>query len=250
MRIAAQLYTLRDRLENRKQVADALGRLREVGYAGVEVAGLGSDALEHFGDELQRAGLTACAAHESLERLVGDLPEVAERCRAWGCRHVVVPSLPPSYHSAEGFRRFGREAIDISHRLAAYELGLAYHNHSFELERWDGKTGLEIVFESAPRDALKAELDTFWLQASGANPATWIRRLTGRAPLVHLKDMAVMSGQVVQTEVGTGNLDWPDIVHACHEAGVEWMIVEQDQTRRDPLESLAISYGNLAVMLK
>ena len=72
---------------------------------------------------------------------------MAGRCRAWGCRYVVVPSVPQQYHSAAGFRRFGQEAAEIGRQLSTH--GLAYHNHNFELERWDGKTGLEILFESA-----------------------------------------------------------------------------------------------------
>ncbi len=247
--IAAQLYTVRDRLQDPSHVAEVLGRLREIGYPAVEVAGLGSAATEHFGDELQSAGLVACASHESLERLAADPSAVAERCRAWGCRYVVVPGLPSAYHSAAGFRRFAAEAARITHELAPYELGLAYHNHSFELERWDGKTGLEILFESAPREALNAELDTYWLQAAGASPSAWLRRLSGRIPLVHLKDMAVVGGRVVQAEVGNGNLDWPGILSACREAGAEWLVVEQDESVRDPVESLAISYQNLTEFL-
>ena len=247
--IAAQLYTVRDQLHDPKQLARVLGRLREIGYVGVEVAGLGSSAAERFGQELQRAELVACAAHESLERLTGDLSAVAARCRAWGCRYVVVPSLPPAYHSAAGFRRFAEEAAQIGHELASYGLGLAYHNHSFELERWEGKTGLEILFEETPREALSAELDTYWLQAAGASPSAWLRRLAGRAPLVHLKDMAVVGGQVVQAEVGEGNLNWLEILNACRNAGAEWLVVEQDESTRDPLESLAISYRNLTEFL-
>jgi sugar phosphate isomerase/epimerase len=248
--IAAQLYTVRDRLQHRHQLVEVLGRLREIGYEGVEVASLGPDAADHFGEELTRAGLTACAAHESLERLTADLPGVAARCRDWGCRYVVVPSVPQPYHSAAGFRRFGGKAVEIARQLSTHGLGLAYHNHNFELQRWEGTTGLEILFESVPADLLRAELDTYWLQASGASPATWLRKLKGRVPLVHLKDMTVVEGRAVQTEIGNGNLDWPEILNAAREAGVEWLIVEQDDSEHDSLESLAISYRNLADLLR
>ena len=174
--IAAQLYTVRDRLHDRRQLVEVLGRLREIGYEGVEVASLGPDAADHFSEELTRAGLKACAAHESLERLTADLSAVAGRCRAWGCKYVVIPSVPQPYHSAAGFRRFAQEAAEIARQPSTHGLGLAYHNHNFELERWDGKTGLEILFESAPGDTLRAELDTYWLQAAGASPATWLSR--------------------------------------------------------------------------
>jgi sugar phosphate isomerase/epimerase len=61
--------------------------------------------------------------------------------------------------------------------------------------------------------------------------------------------MAVVDGKVVQTEVGEGNLDWPEILSACADAGTEWLVVEQDESTRDPLESLALSFRNLAAMM-
>ena len=53
----------------------------------------------------------------------------------------------------------------------------------------------------------------------------------------------------VMAEVGEGNLNWPAILQACREIGVEWYAVEQDVCRRDPFESLKISYENLRTLL-
>ncbi len=244
--IAIQLYTVRDALRDPSGVGGVLGRLREAGYGAVEVAGLDAVARERFGAELKRAGMVACAAHVSLERLTGDLVAVAAECNEWGCGHVVVPSLPDEYRSQAGYRRFAAEAVEMAAGLRRFGLKLAYHNHSHELERYGDRTALEELFDAASPETLQAELDTYWLQHGGANPAAWIRRLTGRVPLVHLKDMAVVGGQVVQVEVGEGNLDWTDILGACREAGTEWLVVEQDESRRDPMDSVAISYKNLA----
>jgi sugar phosphate isomerase/epimerase len=242
--IAAQLYTVRDQLQAPSRVGGVLGRLREIGYRAVEVAGLGPGVTGRFGQELARADLTACAAHAPLERLTGDLAAVAAECQAWGCRYVVVPGLPNEYRSAAGLKRFAREADDIARDLQPFGLKLAYHNHSFELERWDGQTGLEVLFGAA--QTLQAELDTYWLQYGGANPAEWILRLKQRVPIVHLKDMAVVGGKTVMAEVGEGNLDWARILDACRTAGTDWLVVEQDECRRDPMESLAISFSNLS----
>jgi sugar phosphate isomerase/epimerase len=51
---------------------------------------------------------------------------------------------------------------------------------------------------------------------------------TGRAPLVHVKDMAVDGGDPVDVEIGEGNLDWIGILGACRDAGARWLVVEQD----------------------
>ncbi len=244
--IAAQLYTVRDRLRDRAAIGGLLARLSDIGYGAVEVAGLGPTVADSFDEDLRRAGLVACAAHESLEALQQDPRAVTARCRSWGCRYVVVPSLPLNYHSAAGFRRFAVEATEIADQLRPHGLGLAYHNHSFELERWEGSSGLEILFEMTSPGVMSAELDTYWLQAAGASPSAWISKLRGRVPLVHVKDMAVVEGRVVQAEIGEGNLDWPEILSASRDAGTEWLVVEQDECIRDPLDSLAISYQNLA----
>lgn len=244
--IALQLYTVRSQLQDPSRLGGVLGRLREIGYRSVEVAGLGPKTIDRFGAELKRAGMVACAAHVALDRLVNDLDSVAAECREWGCAYVVVPSLPEEYRSEQGYRRFAAEAGELASRLRPSGLQLVYHNHSHELERFGQQTGLQTLFDAASPDALKAELDTYWLQYGGANPAAWIRRFKHRAPLVHLKDMAVDRGRPVDAEIGEGNLDWVEIVSACREAGTQWLVVEQDEPRRDPMESVAISYANLS----
>jgi sugar phosphate isomerase/epimerase len=243
--VAVQLYTLRQHLQDPARVGGVLGRLREIGYGAVEVAGLGPRAHETFGVELARSGLVACAAHVQLERLVADLDGVGAECKEWGCRYVVVPGLPDAYRSQDGYRRFAAEAVALAQGLRAFGLQLVYHNHSHELERYGLQTGLEALLASTSKETLQAELDTYWLQYGGASPSGWIRRYRGRVPLVHLKDMVVVGGRTVDAEIGEGNLDWAEILQACRDAGTEWLVVEQDQPRRDPLESVAISYVNL-----
>ncbi len=247
--IAVQLYTLRSLLNDPARLGDVLGRLREIGYQTVEVAGLGPRTVDRFGEELVRAGLGACALHAGLDRLTGDFDAVVEECTRWRCEYVVVPSVPESYRSGDGYRRFAAEVSAVGLRLREHGVRLAYHNHAFELERFDGQTGLETIFASAGPDVLDAELDTYWLQFGGAHPAAWIRRFKDRAPLVHLKDMAIRDGDPVDAEIGEGNLDWVEILSACRDAGTRWLVVEQDDPRRDPLEAVAISYRNLVRLM-
>jgi sugar phosphate isomerase/epimerase len=240
--IALQLYTIRDRLQDRARLPGVLDRVREIGYTAVEVAGLPQDAIAQFGDELRRAGLVACAAHVGIDRLTRDLQGVVAECRDWGCQYVVVPSMPEEFRTHEGWPRFAALVGSIAGRLGHDGFELAYHNHAFELERFGEGTRLDQIVDGGP---LQTEPDTYWLQYGGVNPAAWIRRHAGRVPLVHLKDFAVERGVPFDAEVGEGNLDWQDILSACREAGTRWLIVEQDAPRRDPMESVAISFQNL-----
>ena len=107
-----------------------------------------------------------------------------------------------------------------------------------------------MLYEQADPNMLKAELDVYWVQAGGADPAFWIAKCAGREPLLHLKDMTMGPGREQRyAEVGEGNLNWLAILAAAKEGGVEWYLVEQDLCYdRDPFESLAISYRNLNAM--
>ena len=178
-----------------------------------------------------------------------DDPEgVIEEHRVYGCRHVAIGAMPGDYRSAEGFHKLAREASQVAKKLAAGGLTFSYHNHSFEFERFGDKVGLEILrTESDPRH-FNLEIDTYWVQHGGGDPADWIRKCKGRIPLLHLKDMALKDGRQIMAEVGEGNLNWPAILQAAEESGVEWYLVEQDTCRRDPFESLAMSLRNLRAM--
>ena len=118
--------------------------------------------------------------------------------------------------------------------------------------RFGERTGLDIIYEESDPKGLMAEPDTYWIQHGGGSPSAWCRKLAGRLPLVHLKDMAMVPidgrPQQVFAEVGEGNLDWPAILEACRAGGCQWYIVEQDTCRRPPIESLKISFDNLCAM--
>ena len=74
----------------------------------------------------------------------------------WGCRHVAIGGLPEEFRNEEGFPRFAKEASEAARPLIEAGLTFSYHNHSFELERFGGRTALQILAdESDPQTFLK-----------------------------------------------------------------------------------------------
>jgi sugar phosphate isomerase/epimerase len=249
-RIAAQLYTVRDFCQTAADLATSLKKVRAIGYTAVQVSGIGPIPSAEVKAALDATGLICCNTHISHDKLWSDLPSVIEQHQLWNCKHVAIGSMPPAYRNEgeAGYHRFAAEASRVGELLARVGLTFSYHNHSFEFERFGPRTGLEILYAEADPRFLKAEIDTYWVQHGGGDPAAWVRRMTNRMPVVHLKDMVVVGGQQAMAEVGHGNLDWDAILAACEEAGVEWCAVEQDTCRRDPFESLALSYDFLKSM--
>ena len=105
--------------------------------------------------------------------------------------------------------------------------------------------------EDFSADELGFILDTFWIQAGGANPAEYIRRYAGRIPVIHLKDYQFATGEVKNSicAIGDGNINFGAVAAAAADSGVEYMLVEQDTCHgEDPFSAMKRSYDYLKAM--
>ncbi len=248
MKAAAQLYTVRNFLKTPEAVAESLKKVKQIGYNAVQVSGLGPIGDQALKDIADHEGLTICATHVPYQDLLDNLDAVIETHKLWGCRYVGLGSMPEQFRGSEqGFRDFAASASEIGRSLNQAGLKFIYHNHDFEFAKFGGKTGMEILLEQSDPEAVDFELDVYWVQAGGADPVEWIRKVEGRMKVVHLKDMIATPERKQRfAEVGEGNMNFAAILEACREIGVEWAAVEQDDCyERNPFDSLAISRTNL-----
>ena len=241
--IAVQLYTLRD--ETARDFAGTLHKVAQFGYAGVEFAGFGGLSAGEVKGLLDDLQLRPAGAHVAIEALEQELASVIDFQLAIGNRYIVCPWMPEERRGdAAGWRQAAQALAAIGAECARHGLVLCYHNHDFEFARFDGESGLDLLYGAAPARDLQAELDLYWVKKGGEDPVAYINMLSGRLPLLHLKDMADDPERGF-SEVGNGILDWPAIFAAAQAAGVQWYIVEQDTCQRPPLESVEISLRNL-----
>jgi sugar phosphate isomerase/epimerase len=248
--VGAQLYTVRDFTKTLPGVAEALKKVADIGYTAIQITGFGAVDPKEVAKLVEDNGLTVASTHTGWPQFLDDLERVIEIHKMWKCDHPAIGGLPREYYSLDGLKRFLDELAPIAERLTEEGMDFSYHNHNRELMRFGDKTWLAMLYEQADLGMLKAEIDTYWIQAGGGDPAAWIRKCAGREPLLHLKDFAMGPGREQRfAEIGEGNLNWPAIMEAAQEGGVEWYLVEQDRCYdRDPFESLAISYRNLKAM--
>ncbi|MEJ6950447.1 sugar phosphate isomerase/epimerase family protein [Natronospora cellulosivora (SeqCode)] len=251
MKIAAQLYTLREFLQTPKEIEKTLKKVKKIGYDAVQVSGLGPIDPQELKDIVDKEGLSICATHIAFDRMKKDLEGVIRDHKLWNCKYVGLGSMPGEYRKdKESYIHFTKEASEMARKLKENGLQFVYHNHNFEFRKFGSKTGMDILFEESDLEVFDFELDTYWVQAGGADPVEWIKKVAGRMKVVHFKDMMI-SSDIEQrfAEIGEGNLNWSRIIEACKEIGVEWCPVEQDLCYdRDPFESLVISYNNLKEM--
>ena len=148
-------------------------------------------------------------------------------------------------------------------------LQLLYHNHDFEFLKIDGKYVLDAYYETIPADLLQTELDTCWVNVGGEDPAAYVRKYAGRAPIVHLKDFAgrksenmyALIGSDAAKEdsegvfefrpVGYGLQNVPGLLAAAEDALAQWVVVEQDRPSMDKtsMECAAMSISYIKQLL-
>jgi sugar phosphate isomerase/epimerase len=248
--VAIQLYTLRNFTRTLPDFVATLKKVREIGYRSVQVSGIGIPYPEAK-KALDDAGLIVCATHESGELILQNPGAVSERLNAIGTTHTAYPyPAGIDFGNAETVRELARKLDAAGATLAKNGHTLSYHNHGVELTRFGDATVLDYLMEATNPAHLKAELDTYWVQYGGGDPVAWIDKVAGRAPLLHLKDYAISrESKPFFAEVGHGNLDWKKILASAQRAGVEWLIVEQDDCPGDPFDSIRKSFDYLNALL-
>lgn len=243
--LGAQLFTIREFAKDAKELDVTLQKIADMGYTTVQVSALWHIPVDEIAAITKSHGLKTVITHTPYESFVHNLDQVVKDHRTLGCDIAGLGALPEQYRTAEGYAEFAKQFSAIAAELANNSLKFSYHNHNFEFERFGDRLGLEILLEDTDPENFKFTLDTYWVQAGGADPAAWIRKLKGRIEAIHFKDMAIIDQQQIMSEVLEGNLNWPEIFKACEETDVKWYLIERDAGPTDAFDSLRISYNNL-----
>ncbi|MBQ2973772.1 MAG: sugar phosphate isomerase/epimerase [Clostridia bacterium] len=262
--VAVQLYSVRDEME--KDFYGTIQQMKDLGYDGVEFAGLFGEDPEKIKAFCEEIGIVPISAHVPYYDMLENPESVLSDYAKIGCKYVVVPYLTEECRpgtdgfpaTVEGIRKIGEAAKSLG-------LQLLYHNHDFEFVTIDGEYALDVLYSSVSDDLLKTEIDTCWVNVAGVNPAEYVEKYSGRSPVVHLKDfkksgdklgklydLIGIDDEVEQEEeedsfsfmpVGHGVQDMPAILAACENAGAEWVVVEQDSPAKGdtPLNSVKLS---------
>lgn len=245
---ALQLHSVREPLQ--QDLAGALKRVKEIGYDHVETAALPGLGPEAFQIALEEAGLTAISAHVPFELCERDISAAIAHCHALGVSRAAIPGLPPENRATpEGFIASARQMEGFGRAFREADIQLCYHNHADEFLPANGKTIFDALFDTAAPDALAVELDAGWAHYGCADPVALLKKYANRTPLVHIKDLkARVEGEPpVHTELGNGATPLGPILKAAGETGVSWLIVEQDESGRDPLESARMNAAYMRV---
>lgn len=272
--VGLQLYSVREDLS--ADFEGTLKKVSEMGYDGVEFAGLYDNSAEEIKELCEKYSLTPLSAHVPYADMLADLDKVISDYKTIGCKYIVIPYMTEEYRpGVENYDEVIAKINEIGKKLKENGFTLLYHNHDFEFVKINGEYGLDILYNSVESSVLQTELDTCWVRVGGEDPAQYVRKYTSRAPVVHLKDYDPGDGSKTNMykliglddseeqnadenrgfsfrPVGYGVQNFEEILTACHDAGAQWVIVEQDEPslKKTPLECAKLSIDYLSTINK
>lgn len=242
--LGLQLYTLRDDMP--KDPKGVLKKVSEYGYTQIE-SFEGDKGMfwgmknTEFNNYIKGLGLTMISSHCDINK---DFERKAAEAAEIGMKYLIAPYLGKQ-KSMDDYKRFAAEFNKRGEVCKKAGLRFAYHNHDYSFVAVNGQFPQDIMMQGTDKDLVDFEMDIYWVVTAGQNPDEWMKRYPGRFKLCHIKDRqkGVAATEVdASVVVGTGQIDFKDILGRAAKAGMEYYIVEQEKyAGTTPLAAVADS---------
>lgn len=240
-RVGLELIVYGERVQ--EDLAGVLAEVSQVGYAGIEGAALvGREQTEQMQAGLEATGLAYAAGHCAFRDL-GDregMQRRIESVRSLGGRYLIT-SGNHQWGSLDDYRQAAKSLEEVGRLCKAAGLTFCFHNHHWELKEFDGERGIHVLMAESDPELVKLCPDVYWVQVGGEPPADFITRYRERCPYFHFKDG--LGGEQYREfrELGEGSVDMKAALEAALACDPDWIVVEQDRTDKEPIESNRIS---------
>ena len=232
MKLAVQLYTLREDYSNGEEFLEILEKVKEIGFDGVEFAGYAGLEPEVIKAKLDELGLVAVGCHMRIENYEGEkLEESIKLGKALGMKYMGVGGAD---HSP---KEEGDKLVDVfskaNERGKDEGIKFYYHNHTEEFDNEiDGKLIMDRIAEGA-----YLEIDTYWSYCGGADNYKYITEHKDDIILLHVKDGIDRHPMAL----GEGDNDLLSVFKAAKDSGMEWLVLENDDPKPNGIDDITRS---------
>jgi sugar phosphate isomerase/epimerase len=239
--LGLQLYSLRDSLKT--DVPGTLDKAKAFGFTIAELySGMpGGDAAAQKALLAER-GITPISGHFSYDALKKDVASAVETAKTLGLKYAGVAWIPHeigSFGEAD-VKRAAADFHTFGEAFKAAGIQFFYHVHGYEFKpvaEGATETYFDMLARETKPELVSFEMDVFWVFQPGADPAALLKKYGDRWALMHVKDMrkgarrGVFTGKAPLTDdvaVGTGQVNWPEVLKAAKDAGVKYYFIEDE----------------------
>jgi len=235
--LGLQMYSLR--FYSPTNLLQQLDKVQEYGFKTIEggVPGRGMTPDEFF-HELDKRGIKLVSTGVDYGRLKSNADAVVEQVKKLGVKYVMCSWIP---HDKGLFtEKNARDAIDVFNtagpKFKDAGIVFTYHCHGYEFQPFGDRTLFDLIVRETKHDSVFFELDVFWAQQGGADPAKLLGKYGSRFKLMHVKDLKKgaaknLTGTAPDQDsvpVGEGEVDWKAVLNAAKQARIEHYFIEDE----------------------
>lgn len=236
MNLGVQLYTFR-----KEMLDDPIDTLKKIAALGIKkIESARSNKGYYYGlkpKEINKIctdlGMKLVSGHVRLDN---DFDQTMEAAVLSGQEYLICSSLPSRGQTQDNYKRIAEKFNVAGEACEKLGLKFGYHNHEYEFDSDNGTVLYDLLLDETAPNLVHMELDLGWVVVAGKDPMDYFNRYSGRFPLWHLKDMDLVKKH--STELGEGQLDIPLILKNQKQSGVKHIIIEQEEYKNSPLESM------------
>jgi len=247
--LGLQLYSLR--AQTKESTTGALDIAKSYGVKEVEVAGTGSLGPAAFATELKTRGLVPISGHFGYDLFDKNLAGVIRDAKALGLAYVIVPFPPVGKDrilTDEIVRKMAMRFNEWGAACKTEGLRFGYHPHGLEFRpssAGGGETMFDVLVRETKPDLVTYQMDVYWVYVTGQDPAGLLAKYPDRWSLLHIKDMLKDfprpdhtggSPATAKVAVGTGQINWSEVLATAQKIGVKHYFLEDETTA--PLRSI------------
>lgn len=219
-----QLYTLRDELP--KDPKGVLKQVSSFGYKQIEsyehkdlgmFFGMKNTEFKSYMDSL---GMQIVSSHCDMNK---DFERKADEAAAIGMKYLLCPHLG-AQKNLDAYKKFAETFNRCGQICKQRGLRFGYHNHDYSFKLVEGQYPQDIMMQNTDKQTVEYEMDIYWVVAAGQDPVAWLKKYPGRFTLGHVKDIK----EDKSTTLGTGTINYPEVLKEAKKAGMQYFIVEQE----------------------
>lgn len=238
--ISIQMWTLRE--EVKKDLNAVLKKLADIGYKAIEPAGFYGMTAQEYKKLVNSYGLEISSSHTPWTKL-DNISEVIDTAGIFGLDIAAAGFGRDEFKDLDAIKKTADVINQMADKLAPAGIKLFLHNHAWEFNVVEGKIAHHYIAEMCPK--VFFEIDTYWASNFGkVNAAEELKYFNDRAILLHIKDGMFVEGQP-NVAVGTGKMNFKEVIGAANKNSVRWMVVEFDSCGTDIMKAVEDSYKYL-----
>ncbi len=232
-----QLYSVRDLMP--KDPKGTMTRLAKLGYKQFEsyagpqgfLWGMAPKEAKIFLDDL---GVKMVSTHFDFKK---DLDKSIDMANGAGLTYLLCPYIG-AQKSLDDWKKVADLFNEAGEKVRKGGLKFGYHNHDYSFKPLNGTIPQVYLLENTDPNNVMFELDMCWIEAAGQDANQHLIKYGNRYELCHVKDFNRVGGKVVQTDLGTGSVNYKKLLRTAMDNGMKYFIIEQEDYPQSPMVSM------------